>query len=142
MATTSPRATRRPTTLATTERDLALNGLFSTALEGGIGYWSACSVYHWGIDVDGRLREAKDFIAVVEDSESEDGPEYVIDRHVIRIGAARLYRHLIGLGEKANAYHLAAMRDFARGNWADLDYDADTADLVVQFGLFGELVYN
>jgi hypothetical protein len=130
-----------PTTLATTEREKALNTVFTTALEGGINYWSACSVYRWSVDVDGRQEEAKDFIAVITETEDEDEPEHVIDYHVVRRGANRLYKHLIDLGDEANQYHLRAMRDLARGNWDDLDFDADTADMVVQFGLFGELVY-
>jgi hypothetical protein len=130
-----------PTTLATTPREQALNDLFTTALEGGIGYWSTCSVYRWGIDVAGRLEQARDFVAVVQDIEDEDGTEYTIDRDVVRRGVQRLYKHLIGLGNEANRYHLQAMRDFNRGNWDDLDLDADTADMVVQFGLFKEIRY-
>jgi len=131
----------RPTTLATTPREQALNDMFTTALEGGIGYWSVCSVYFWGVEVAGRHESAIDFIAIIEDVEDEDGTEYRIDKDVIRIGTQRLYKHLINLGDEANRYHLAAMRDFNRGNWEDLDADADTADMVVQFGLFNELRY-
>jgi hypothetical protein len=131
-----------PTRLATTAREQALNDLFTTALEGGIGYWSTCSVYRWSVDVDGRQEQAIDFVAVVQDIEDDEGTEYVIDQHVIRRGQQRLYRHLIDLGEQANRYQLQAMRDFNRGKWDDLDCDADTGDLVVQFGLFGELRSN
>jgi hypothetical protein len=131
-----------PTTLATTAREQALNDLFTTALEGGIGYWSACSVYRWSIDVDGRQEQARDFVAVVTDIEDEDAPEFVIDRDVMRRGAQRLYRHLIGLGDEANRYHLRAMRDFNSGKWDEFDYDAETADMIVQFGLFDELIYG
>jgi hypothetical protein len=134
--------TTLPTRLATTEREKALNTIFTTALEGGIGYWSACSVYRWSIDVDGRQEEAIDFVAVIEDTEDDEGKTYTIDKDVIRRGAQRLYRHLIGLGDSANAYHKQAMVDFNRGNFDDLDLDADTADMVVQFGLFNELVYG
>jgi hypothetical protein len=139
MVTTTTRTL--PTTPVATEREEALNGLFTTALEGGIGYWSTCSLYRWSVEVDGRQVEARDFIAVVQDVEDDDAPELVIDRNVIRSGMARLYRHLIGLGDDANRYHLQAVRNFRAGKWDDLDYDADTADMVVQFGLFNELRY-
>jgi len=32
----------------TEERLEFLHGIFTTALEGGIGYWSVCDAYHWG----------------------------------------------------------------------------------------------
>jgi hypothetical protein len=133
---------RTPTQPATTRRERAINDLFTCAMEGGVGYWSTCSVYHWSVEVDGRRVEAKDFVAVIQDVEDEDGPEYVIDYHVVRRGANRLYKHLLDLGDEANRYHLQAMRDLARGDWDSLDYDAETADMVVQFGLLGSLVYG
>jgi len=130
-----------PTKPATTRRAQAIGDLFTTALEGGIGYWSTCSVYRWSVDVDGRQEQAEDFIAVITETEDEDEPEHVIDYHVVRRGANRLYKHLIDLGDSANQYHLRAMRDLARGNWDDLDFDADTADMAVQLGLFNEIRY-
>lgn len=136
MTTTHP----LPTQPATTERERYLNMIFTTALEGGIGYWSACSLYKWHVG-DGRT-EAIDFIAVVQDVEDDEAPEYVIDKHVIRRGMQRLYKHMIDLGDDASRYHKQACADFARGNWDDLDFDSDTADMCVQFGLFGELVYG
>lgn len=133
--------TTLPTTLATTRREQAIGDLFTTGLEGGIGYWSTCSVYRWSVDVDGRQEQAKDFIAVVQDVEDDEAPEFTIDYDVVRRGAQRLYKHLIDLGDEANQYHLRAMRDLARGNWDDLDFDADTADMAIQFGLFDEIRY-
>ena len=88
-----------PTTLATTPRDQALNDVFTTALEGGIGYWSTCSVYRWGVTVAGRLEQARDFVAVVQDVEDEDGTRYIS----IRAARTRLAPWKIG-------HHLATRR--------------------------------
>lgn len=126
-----------------TKRDHALNDLFTTALEGGIGYWSECSRYQWS---DGEGNPIREFQAVIHDTvdEAEDGsyPRYVIDRLVIQRGMNRLYRHLIRLGDEANRYHKKACADYAYGKWDDFDYDSDTADMVVQFGLFGSIQYQ
>jgi hypothetical protein len=127
------------TTLATTPREQAIADLFCTALEGGIGYWSTCSVYKWS---DGNGNQINEFRAVVQDVEDDEGTEYVIDRFVIQRGMNRLYKHLQGLGDEANRYQLKACRDFAFGKFDDLDADADTGDMVVQMGLFGEIIYG
>src|SRR5262245_8041080 len=119
-------------------REQAIADLFCTAMEGGIGYWSACSEYKWS---DGNGNQIKEFRAVIQDVEDDEGKEYVIDYHVIRRGAQRLYKHLMDL-PNPNTYHLNAMRNLAKGNFDDLDCDADTGDMVVQFGLFNELVYG
>lgn len=128
-------------TLAVTERDEAVHGFFTTALEGGIGYWSQCSEYRWS-DGTPEHNPVNEFRAVVTDVEDGEDTEYVIDAAVVRRGLRRLHQHFIDLGAKANPYHRQAVTDFTFGNYDDLDYDADTADLVVQLGLFGEVRYN
>jgi hypothetical protein len=122
-----------PTEPCTTDRDKWLNMVFTTALEGGIGYWSACSRYKWS--TDGRT-EARDFVAVVQDVEDDESPEFIIDRSVITRGLRLAHER----GNWAD-YHARALRDLTFGNWDDCDFDADTADIIVQFGLFGEQRY-
>lgn len=130
----------RPSTPIETRRDEALADMFTTALEGGIGYWSTCLVYRWSLGAP-ENKQARDFVAVIEDHEEDDAPQYLIDRAVMVRGARLLHSYLNAL-ENANRYHLAAMNDFRFGRWDDLDFDADTADMVVQMGLFGKLVYG
>jgi hypothetical protein len=139
MFTLSPDHT--PAVRCVTDEDKAYADVFTTALEGGIGYWSACSRYKWSVDgtLDGQ---ALDFIAVVQDVEDDEAPTYVIDREVIRRGISALYVYLRSLGDEANRYHQRAARDLSLGHYDDADYDADTADMVVQFGLFNELRYS
>ena len=74
---------------------------------------------------------------MIHDSIDEAGPEYVIDRGVI----ARGLRLCHARGNWAT-YHARALNDLTFGKYDDLDFDADTADLIVQFGLFGEQRYN
>ena len=134
MTTKTLPADHTPSVRAVTDQDKALADVFTTALEGGIGYWSVCSRYLWSIDgtLDGQ---ARDFIAVIQDTEDDDR-EYVIDRGVI----ARGIREAKKRGNWAE-YHARALNDLTFGKWDDLDFDADTADLIVQMGLFGEYRY-
>jgi len=126
-----------PSLLVETARDQALADVFTTALEGGIGYWSVCSRYKWYVGPDADLdKQAKDFIAVIEVTEDDDAPTYVIDAGVIARGIRKAYAH----GNWAT-YHATALRNLNFGKWDEADYDSDTADLIVQFGLFGEQVY-
>ena len=41
-----------------------------------------------------------------------------------------------------NDYQARALRDLTFGKYDDVDFDAITADLIVQFGLFGEERYS
>jgi hypothetical protein len=124
-----------PATRCANERDQALADVFTTALEGGIGYWSQCSRYAWS--VDGTLEgQARDFVAVITETEDEDQPVHIIDRTVIARGIRKAYEH----GNWAD-YHATALRMLNFGRYDEADYDSDTADLIVQFGLFGEQVY-
>lgn len=119
------------------EEDDAIFGVFVTALEGGIGYWSTCTTYKW----DGM---GNGYYAEVFDHEDMDGgvPKILrIDRDLILKGVKEAREKWVG---DRMDYHARAIRLMAEGFWTsiDLDYDADTADLIVQHGLFGEAVYG
>lgn len=128
-----------------TARDQALADVFTTALEGGIGYWSWASEYRWS-DEDGN--PVRDFRAEIleggDEEYGEDLPKHVIDRKVISRGIEALYQHMHSLHANGNAneYQWAAARDLRFGRYDLLDYDADTADMIVQFGLFDEIRYG
>jgi hypothetical protein len=114
--------------------------LFVTALEGGIGYWSECSEYKPFVG-DSDVENVKDFVAViintVEDDERYEGGEHRIDRNVV-----------------ARGYGLATSKWRDQLNWSsskppvvvgpetDWDFDASDADMIVQLGLFGDVVYG
>lgn len=129
-------ADHSPSIAALTDRDKAYCDVFTTALEGGIGYWSSCARYHWSVNGDGET-QALDFIAVIQDEEDQAvGTYYVIDRGVIARGIRLAYKR----GNWAT-YHARALYDLNYGKWDDADFDSDTADLIVQMGLFGEYRY-
>lgn len=121
-----------------TERDRVYFDLFITALEGGIGYWSECSAYHWTYD-DEEGDDILGFFARIEDM--EDGQKYKITRATIAAGVGKAYE-AVKSGRMQNKYHRRAIKDLKHGDFEDLDYDAETADYIVQCGLFGEAVYG
>ena len=119
-----------------TTRDNLFHDIFTTALEGGINYWCQCSAYHWSNE------DLRGFYADVEDVEDEDEDgncrQYFIDRSVI-----------------AKGYRLATTDYAERISWSsgdnpplvitdetDWDFDALDADVIVQLGLFGDVVYG
>jgi hypothetical protein len=138
------------------ERKAFLHGVFTTALEGGIGYWSAATAYRWSKPTGRHGSSVEDldgFYAVIRSNDEEDGwgvkgiednAELRIDADVIARGLSLMRkRHSDGkLGSiSGHDYHkqwIAADRT----NGDDGDYDADMADQVVQLGLFGEVVFG
>ena len=131
------------------------HSVFVTAIEGGINYWSTIQGYKHSIDewyaniLDlGRLDERDQEVALVEN-------DWVrVDREVIRQGM----RVLVGETDESREANridpgsLHAKLSFALatvvasgftmyGALEDL-LDADTADMIVQAGLFGEVIYG
>jgi len=124
--------------------------LFTTAIEGGINGWARVDHYRWrkpGSAPDGSVEETQDvegFEARIFDTESEF--TYRINAEVIRAGVARAVSALSrGDLDGLLPYHRTALLLASAGvRWDDpsFDFDADTADIVVQFGTIGELVYG
>ena len=134
------------------------HNVFVTALEGGIGYWSACEEYHWGTDGGAKVvDDLEGFYAIIVPEEDDWGVEeaYVaeegkvqpitetqslrIDIDVIERGSNMLVEKVLS-GEFTNLY----LKQFVEAWLSDGesgDYDATGADLVVQLALFGEEVY-
>jgi hypothetical protein len=132
---TSPGFGARP------ELDELFHDTFVTALEGGIGYWSAAASYHWGDDDGAYDREG--FYADIVDAEFPDDadnayfPPTRIDRTVIARGFDRILGGEIEINPKlrdqiVSGYHAPDHADF----------DAEVADVIVQVGLFNEIVYG
>ena len=114
----------------------ALHGLFVTALEGGIGYWSVCTKYRWraedgGDDLDG-------FFADIEETETDED-----DAPTHRIDAACILRGLAYFAQPGEGYrHVRSVARAVLMGDEDVDYDAEDADCIVQAGLFNEVVYG
>lgn len=117
-------------------RDQLFHGLFTTALEGGIGYWSECEDYRWSIG-DGETEDYQNFLAVIMDTVDEEEHGYFIDRRVIARGyklAATEFRDKIAWSTEPPPLVITDDTDW--------DYDSGDADCIVQLGLFGKVIYG
>jgi hypothetical protein len=154
-----------PHTELTDEHKSYLLDLFTTALEGGIGYWSECSKYHWRhAVVGGEAEDINGFVAVIYPPEQEGGwgmfdtedtRPLKIDLEVMHRGARLMNWYVQGLVDghgkqipldditpwPAKHYYWQFVESYVTLGQSG-DYDAGVADMVVQFGLFGEVVYG
>ena len=154
-----------PPVVLSDRRKKFLLDIFNTALEGGIGYWSAASVYHWSNDDDSE--DIHGFYAVIHPPgeeggwgmfpDKEDTKALRIDLEVIARGVKLFRLYCLGVidGKGQLVPHMDQIEPPLREDsywWqfleADMsdgksgDYDADVADAIVQWGLFGEVVYG
>lgn len=113
------------------DKDEALLDVFTTAIESGVGYWFRVDSYKW-------KDMGKDWFATGVISDEGDAT-FRIDRKVILRGIERAFADR----EKfTDNYQRLAIDDLHHGNWENLDYDAITADVIVQYGLFNECVFG
>lgn len=117
-----------------TRLDQVYLDFFTTALEGGISYWSATSSYRRR-NPDGT-DNLLTFKAAIVDEQNDDKP-YTINRDVIALGAKRI---MDGSVECAESIRRAVALTYFDSD--DADFDAETADCIVQAGLFNEIVYG
>lgn len=148
--------------------DLACESIMSTAIEGGIGYWSVArnikyatpdleptasgrqhvdSIHYWSYELADK-QEDQDW----EDGEGTEPDWHLVDYSVIRLGIKRLFDNasngltltrqyfLIDHGEWMQGYlgHTAPVSSQIWGGQTD----ADACDTIVQLGLFGSVVYG
>lgn len=88
---------------------------------GYIGYWA--SVTHSVSDEEGNLKE----ITFIDDE--GDGKEYTVTIQDVREAAYRVVNEKLA--------NKSIISDIAQG-----DYDADSADVVIQVAALGEVVYG
>tara|TARA_R100000008_G_scaffold15603_2_gene7598 strand:+ start:324 stop:704 length:381 start_codon:yes stop_codon:yes gene_type:complete len=108
--------------------------VFVTALEGGIGYWSQCHRYRWA-DANGEPDHIG-FHALIDDEGHTEGLR-CIDSDVMAKGFMKLMDDSVKLSSAIRGRMLAA--------WfspRDADFDAEDADVVVQLGLYGEVIFG
>ena len=114
--------------------DEFLDCVITTAVEGGIGYWSVCHSYKWdGVPTRAVIQQFD------EETGEPEGECYTVDRAFI----AKALDRLTDLskprltGEEITKYIIFGVLDDDPG-----DIDADAADVIVQVGCFGEVVYG
>lgn len=132
--------------------DQMLHAVFTTALEGGIGYWAASSTYHWNITGTDPLDahggdDLEGFYSDVEDAEGGDAfPPARIDRAVIARGFERIAAGPVEyMPEEQRAKFVLLLQARLAGqddSVVDVDYDAGDADNLVQVGLLGSVVFG
>ena len=105
------------------QADEFYNDLFVTAMEGGVNTWADVRSYNWD--------DLRNFSAILVDFDS--GKKHLVNRNVI----ARGYK----MARSADIYWSSGERPpmIPSDDW---DYDAGDADMIVQLGLFGEVVYG
>jgi hypothetical protein len=113
--------------------DKEVVNIYTTALEGGIGYWAIADEYKWQYlyedwenDIVHPL-EPDQVLVVLSDTEDDDFKDEQLTPAKIRAGVKLLiekYPHMYQIID--DQFHV----------------DADGADAVVQLGLFGEIVYG
>jgi len=128
------------------ERIQFLSDIITTAIEGGIGYWSACSQYQYDWDGEtrrsvGELVEGERTRATVQELDDSSG-EYTGTVHEITIdtiarGIGKIRDNEFGINSQIRKWITEGDRENDAGM-----IDADAADCIVQAGLFGELVYG
>lgn len=151
-----------------TARDQYLLDIFTTALEGGIGYWSQCTDYHWCND-DGTedLRGFYATIVVPAEDLTDEELAYARER-----GQGTAAHYTTWRGDLAEAYGFRIDRTVIARGWklgattpvvdgqthhwqcgdgrpplvitedTEWDYDACDADAIVQYGLFGKTIFG
>lgn len=113
--------------------DKEVVNIYTTALEGGIGYWAVCDEYRWQYlyeDWENDIVKPLDpdqVLVVLSDTEETDFKDEELTPAKIRAGTKLLieqYPHLYQILD--DEFHV----------------DANGADAIVQLGLFGEIVYG
>jgi hypothetical protein len=107
-----------------------LSDTITTAIEGGIGYWSATLSYDWSED------GSEPTTATIENE--DDRGVFHLNIHGI---AAAMYRIAHDRDLNVNGNTLGAV-SHALLRPLEADLDADDADIIVQVLLFGQIVYG
>jgi len=110
--------------------------VFETAIESGIDYWA--NIHEWVSDDEGRGWYAK---VTVKDDYYEDVAGSVIDWWTIMSGTQRLVTQPIKLQVAAIEALIKAAETDDYEKFLNM-YDVEWADIIVQYGLFGELVFG
>ena len=101
--------------------------IFTTAIEGGVNYWADIESYQWN---DDKPAEFKAVLLAIASRWGGTPVKYHVDLAVMMKGLTR-YAETYGVAR------LASLLDPDFG-----DYDAIDADMIVQFGIFGKVVYG
>jgi hypothetical protein len=129
----------------TTAHDRLMLDLFTTALEGGIGYWAECHSYHWMIgppadDVEPETDYNGFYADITERDYEDDG---AADHRINRQTLIRGYNRAISPEWRDRLHWSSGEKPpYVVTDDTDWDFDAGDADMIVQLGLFNEIIYG
>jgi hypothetical protein len=115
--------------------DEQVEDILDTALYGGITYWAELVPGDFENPFPTVIRE------IAGDLDNGRYPVHEITPEVIRRGFARYPEHLVNKTTLVGSLHIYEVHEVPGGITTDIDVDAGAADLIVQFGLFGEERY-
>ena len=120
-------------TTRTAERADFLSLVVITAVEGGINYWAETDRYKWN-EQSGNFKDAS---VVVRDLEGNLPAEWTpVTLETIEAGLSNIRKDT-----NSQSYLIPSILNADRTNDAG-NIDADAADFIVQYGLFGKAVYG
>ena len=121
--------------------DQFIADIFTTALEGGINYWADAIEYKWS-DGNGNS-DLQNFKAVI--SEIDEDLKYVINKEIVEHGyklATEDFRDSLCWSTDYPPHK----EEFFKSRIMDLDdiwdFDAGDADMIIQLGLFNEVIFG
>jgi hypothetical protein len=129
----------------TTARDTFFRDIFTTALEGGINYWAQVHAYHiWQAGTaeqtePGLVADYAGFYAVVTD---EADQRFETSHRISRTTIVQGYRLATSAHWRGRIAWSAGKPPVVLTGDIDWDFDASDADVIVQLGLFGDVVYG
>jgi len=110
------------------EREEFLADVMTTAVEGGIGYWSRVRGYKW---------DCPPAEATVEVQSIDDRKWAVVTIGTIAKGIGKVFRDEVKINPELRKRIIRASVQNDAG-----ELDASDADAVLQVGIFGEVVYG
>ena len=125
------------------QRDQFLDDVIVTAVEGGVGYWSFAQAYRWHRDGDYDTPPEDGVTVELRAIEDGDDPQdwTRVDRALIAAAMERLASGPVHSLHDSIRGRLVGQYVIARDG-GEYDFDAGDADIIVQVGLFGEVVYG
>jgi hypothetical protein len=112
-----------------TEREQYLDDILTTAVEGGIGYWSVGRKYVWSDDGPASVE--------IKQDDEDDDTWHLVDRSAIRKGIAMVLSGEAKVHESYAQTLRRAERELDAG-----EIDGELADIIVQAAILGEVVYG
>lgn len=119
-----------------TDREQFLDDIITTAVEGGIGYWSQVSQYRWGDEKETTVR--------VHELDSAGNVENKVGVPITRNKIEEAIKKIADMNTSIEYLHPRVRGEIfiaSCDNDAG-DIDATLADIIVQVAMFGKVVYG